>query len=157
VPFRLYLLQRRAHLSVARQKLKQNILRSVSIINSTSNKEAPPQQCKESIIVCARDKGDKTDSSNYWGISLLSTAYTMLSNILLSRLTLNVYKIIRHYQSGLQHNTSTTVRYSAFTQYLRKNRNKVQQYISYLYTSRKPIIQLGENFCVIFPLSLVHP
>ena len=32
-------------------------------------------------------KGDKTDCSNYTGVSLLPTTYRILSNILLSRLT----------------------------------------------------------------------
>jgi hypothetical protein len=42
---------------------------------------------KESIIVTIYKKGNKTDHSNYRGISLLSTTYKILSNILLSRLT----------------------------------------------------------------------
>ena len=39
-------------------------------------------------------KDDKTDFSNYKGISLLSITYKMLSNILLSKLTPNAEEII---------------------------------------------------------------
>jgi len=46
-----------------------------------------PEEWKESVIVPTYKKGDKTDCSNYTGISLLSTTYRILSNILLSRLT----------------------------------------------------------------------
>jgi hypothetical protein len=56
------------------------------LINSVWNKEELPDQWKESIIVPVRKKGDKTDCNNYPGISLLSTSYTILLNILLSRL-----------------------------------------------------------------------
>jgi hypothetical protein len=56
-------------------------------INSIWNKEEFPQRWKESIIVPIHKKVDKTDCSNYRGISLLSTTYKILSNILLSRLT----------------------------------------------------------------------
>jgi hypothetical protein len=37
---------------------------------------------------------DKNDCSDYWGISLLSTAYVTLSDILLSRLTPKGEKIL---------------------------------------------------------------
>jgi hypothetical protein len=50
------------------------------------NKEDLPHQWKESIVVTIYKKGDKTDCSNYRGISLLTTSYKILSNILLSRL-----------------------------------------------------------------------
>jgi hypothetical protein len=49
--------------------------------NSIWNKEKLPDQWKESTVVSVH-KGDKTDCSNYLGISLLSTSYKMLSNIL---------------------------------------------------------------------------
>jgi hypothetical protein len=55
------------------------------LINSVGNKEELPDQWKESVIVPVHKKGDKTDCNNYRGISLLSTLYEILSNILLSR------------------------------------------------------------------------
>ena len=51
------------------------------------NKEELPQEWKESIIVPINKKGDRMDCNNYRGISLLSTSYKILSNILLSRMT----------------------------------------------------------------------
>jgi hypothetical protein len=45
------------------------------------------QQWKDSIIVPIHKKADKTDYNNYRRISFLSTAYKILSNILLARLT----------------------------------------------------------------------
>jgi hypothetical protein len=38
------------------------------------NKEELPHQSKESIVLSIHKKGDKTDSSNYRGISFLSTS-----------------------------------------------------------------------------------
>jgi hypothetical protein len=54
------------------------------------NKEKLPDQWKESLIVPVHKKGDKTDCSNYRGLSLLSTSNKILSNILLSRLSPNI-------------------------------------------------------------------
>jgi hypothetical protein len=64
------------------------------LINSIWNKEELPAHWKESIITPVHKKGDKTDCSNYRGISLLSTAYKILSNILFSRLSPYIDKII---------------------------------------------------------------
>jgi sorting nexin-29 len=71
------------------------------------NKEELPQQWKESIIVPINKKGDKTDCNNYRGISDLSTAYKILSNILLAMLTPYVNEIIGDHQCGFRHNRST--------------------------------------------------
>jgi hypothetical protein len=52
------------------------------LINSVWNKEKLPDQWKESIIVPIHKKCDKTDCNNYRRISLLSTSYKIVSNIL---------------------------------------------------------------------------
>jgi hypothetical protein len=72
------------------------------------NKEELPHQWKESIFVPVHKKGDKTDCSNYRGISLLPTSYKMLSNILLSRLIPYTDEIIGNHQRGFRCNRSTT-------------------------------------------------
>jgi hypothetical protein len=64
------------------------------LINSVWNKEKLPDQWKASITVPIHKKGDKADCNNYHGISLLSTSYNILSNILLSRLSPYIDEII---------------------------------------------------------------
>jgi hypothetical protein len=56
------------------------------LICSMWYKEELPQQWKEYTIIIIQ-KVDKIDCNNYIGISLLSAAYKILSNILLARLT----------------------------------------------------------------------
>jgi hypothetical protein len=66
----------------------------------------------------------------------------------LSRFTLFADEIFGDHQYGFQQNRSKTCQtdiYSAFIKYLRKNGNTMRQFISYLWTSRKPMIQLGES------------
>jgi len=70
------------------------------LINSIWNKEKLPEEWKELIIVPLYKKGDKTDCSNYRGISLLSTIYKILSNILLSRLTPYTGEITGNHQGA---------------------------------------------------------
>jgi hypothetical protein len=84
------------------------------------NKEELPQQWKESIIVPIFMKGDNTDCHNYQGISLLSTACKILSNILLARLTPYVNEIIGDHQCGFRRNTSTTDQIFHISQILEK-------------------------------------
>jgi len=47
------------------------------------------------------------DCNNYRGISLLSTSYEILSNILLSRMAPYANEIIGEYQCGFRKNSST--------------------------------------------------
>jgi hypothetical protein len=77
------------------------------LIRSIKNKEELPQQWKGSIIIPIYKKGDKTDCHNHRGISLLSTAYNVLSNILLARLTPYVNDVIGDHQCGFCCNRST--------------------------------------------------
>jgi hypothetical protein len=71
------------------------------------NKELP-HQWKESTLVSIHEKCNKTDCSNYQGITLLSTSYKILSNILFARLTPYADEITGDHKSGFQCNRSMT-------------------------------------------------
>jgi hypothetical protein len=73
----------------------------------------------------------QTDCSNYRGISLLSTSYTILFNNLPSRLSPCVDKITGDHQCGFRHNRSTTGQISFIHQTLEKKGSTTRQYISY--------------------------
>jgi hypothetical protein len=90
------------------------------LIHSIWNKEELSQQWKESVIVPAYKKGDNTDCNSYQGISLVSTAYTILSNILLARLTPYVNESIGNHQCGFHCNRSTTIQIFYIRQILEK-------------------------------------
>ena len=70
------------------------------LIISIWNKDELPEEWKELIIVPVYKKDDKTDGSRYRGISLLSSTYKIVSNILLSRLTLYAEEILGDHQCG---------------------------------------------------------
>jgi len=63
-----------------------------------------PQQWMEFVVPIYK-KDHKIDSSNYRGISLLPSTYKILSNILLTRLTPYIDKIIVDHQCGFQCNS----------------------------------------------------
>jgi hypothetical protein len=90
------------------------------LINSIWNKEKLPDQWKESIIIPVHKRGDKTECSNYRGISLLLTSYKILSNILLSRLSPYVDVVIGDHQCGFRRNRSTTDQIFCIRQILEK-------------------------------------
>jgi len=66
---------------------------NLTLINSIWSKEKLPEEWKELIIV-------PVISSNYRGISLLSTTYKILCNILLSILTTYAKGIIGDHNCG---------------------------------------------------------
>ena len=90
------------------------------LIISIWNTEELPEEWNESIIVAMYKKDDKTDCSNYRGISLLPTTYKILSNILLSRLTPYAAEIIGDHQCGFRRNMSTTDHIFCIRQILEK-------------------------------------
>jgi hypothetical protein len=138
-------------------KVGGEILRSEKnkLTRSVWNKEELPQKWKESITVPIHKKGGKTDFNNYRGISLLSPAYKMLSNILLARLTPYVNEIVEEYHCGFRRNRSTTYQIFYIRQLLEENGSTMEQCISYLLTSRKPMTQLKGKFFTIMCLNLV--
>jgi hypothetical protein len=74
---------------------------------------------EECIIVLIYKKGDKTDCNNY-RISLLSTAYKILCNILLARLTPYVSEIIGDHHCVFLCNRSITDKMPCILQILEK-------------------------------------
>jgi hypothetical protein len=95
-------------------------MRIHKLIQLIWDKEEMPQQWKESIIIPVHKKGDKTECGNYRGISLLSTSYKILSNILLARLTPYANEIIGDHQCGFRRNRSTIDQIFCIRQILEK-------------------------------------
>jgi len=102
-------------------------------------------------------KGDQTNCCNCGSTSLLPTTYTILSNILLSRLIPYAEEIIGGHQRGFRSNRSTTDHVFCIRQIIEKKIGKQRSSESALYTSRKLLSQLGGRSCIIFLLSLVSP
>jgi hypothetical protein len=92
------------------------------LIYSVWNKEELPDYWKESIIVPVSIKEDKTDCSNYCGISVLSTSYKILLNILLSGLSPYIDEITGDHQCGFRCSRSTTDQIFCICQILEKKR-----------------------------------
>ena len=92
-----------------------------------------PEEWRESITVLVYKMGDKTECGNFGGISLLSTVYKILSNILLSSLTPYAEEIIGDHQCGFRRNRSTTDHIMCIRQILAKmgNDKAVHQLFTY--------------------------
>jgi sorting nexin-29 len=79
-----------------------------------------PDEWKESITVPIYTKGNKTDCNNYRDISLLSTTFKVLSNILLSRLIPYAEEVIGNHQCGFRRKKSTADHIFCICQILEK-------------------------------------
>jgi len=83
-------------------------------------KEELPDEWKMLIIVPIYKAGDKTNCSNYRGISIFSTTYTILSSILLSNLTPCEEELLRNIRVDFDATNQLLIIYSAFVKYLKK-------------------------------------
>jgi hypothetical protein len=100
-------------------------------------------------------KGDKTDCNNCRGISLLPTAYKILSNIFFfARLTPYVNEIIGEHQCEFRCNRSTMDQIFYIQQILKK-KWEYNGTVHQLQTSKKLMTQLREKFFTVFCLNLV--
>jgi len=79
-----------------------------TIIKDIWQKEKMPTEWNVSIICPIHKKGDIMECSNYRGVSLLNTAYKILSNILFARISPFAENIIGNNQCGFRKNRSTT-------------------------------------------------
>jgi len=98
------------------------------LIISIWNKEELPEEWMESIIVLIYKKGDKTDCTNYRGISLLPIRQNSLPIILRPRLIPYAGgKLLGIISVDSDATGQLLITYSAFVKFLRKNGNKMQQ------------------------------
>jgi hypothetical protein len=59
-------------------------------------------------------------------------------------------KLLGIFGVGFDITDQLLIRFFAFIRYWRKNGSKMGQYISQSWSSRKPMIELGRKYCVIF-------
>ena len=111
-----------------------------------------PEEWKESSFVPVYKKGDKTDCSNYGGISVLSTTYKILSNILRSRLTPYAEENTGGHQRGFRRNRSTADRIFCIHQVLEKKMG-----LHWSSPSAVNRLQLEGRSRIIFSLNFVSP
>jgi sorting nexin-29 len=114
-------------------------------------------QWKEPISVPVHKKGDKTDCNNCQGISLLTTSYKILSNVLLSRLRSYIDEIIGDHQCGFRRNRSTTDKIFCIRQILEKiweyNKRVRQQFID----CKKAYDSVWREVLYGIPIEFVEP
>jgi hypothetical protein len=115
------------------------------------NKEELLHLWKESIVLPIHNKGDKTECSNYRGISLLPTSH----KILLSMIMPYADEIIGDHQCGFRRNRSTTDQIFYIRQMLEKkweNNGTVSQLLIDFKNAYD-----SEKYYTIFSLSLEYP
>ena len=78
------------------------------LIKQIWKNENMPQEWSQGEIIPLYKKGDRQKVENYRGISLLSNAYKILSNILNNRLKRAIHGKIGNYQCGFTDGSSTT-------------------------------------------------
>jgi sorting nexin-29 len=84
--------------------------------------EEMPIEWEEGTICPIHKKRDQLECGNYRGITLLSTAYKIFSNILFERLEPYVNNILGNYQCGFRKGKSTVDQIHSLRQILEKTR-----------------------------------
>jgi hypothetical protein len=121
------------------------------------NKEELLHQWNQPTVIPIYKRSDENECSNYCSISLPSTSYKIISNILLFRLTPYADEITGDHQCVFQHNRSTNDQIFYIWLILEKNGSIMVQYIIYSEISRKPMIQSGGKYYTMISLSSEHP
>jgi len=93
-----------------------------TIMKDIWQKEKMPAEWNVSIICPVHKKGDIMECSNYRGVSLLNTAYKILSNALFGRISPFAENIIGNYQCGFRKNRSPTNQIFTLRQILEKTK-----------------------------------
>jgi hypothetical protein len=118
---------------------------------------AAPRANSASYVLYSLTQISKPSCSNFRSISLLSTSYRILSNILLARLTPYAEEIIGDHQCGYRLNRSMTIQIFYIRQILEKkwefNGTVLQLYIDF----NKAYIQLEGKYYTILSMSLEYP
>lgn len=82
--------------------------RIYQLIKNIWTEEKMPREWETGEIVTIHKKGDQQICSNYRGLTMLNTAYKILSSIIQSRLTKETGQILGQYQCGFTKGRSTT-------------------------------------------------
>jgi len=127
------------------------------LIISIWKKEELPEKWKESIIVPSYKKGDKRDCNNYRGISLLSTTYKIVSNILLLRLIPYAEDVTGDHQRGFRRHRSTTNHIFCIRQILEKKWEYNEAVHQLFIDFKKTYDSVRRKSCITLSLILGSP
>jgi hypothetical protein len=103
----------------------------------TNSRGSIPEDSLDQLLPQCHKKGDTTDRNNYRGTSLSSTAYKILSNILLARLTPYDSEVIGDYQCGFLRKRSTTDQIFYIRQIPEKKKREYNGTVHQLFTEFK--------------------
>jgi hypothetical protein len=113
----------------------------------------------EGVIVPINKKGDKTDYSNYRGLSLMSVTWIVLITILLSRFTSYEENVIGDYHCGFRRNRWTIdhIFYIPLNTWEKMGIKWGSASAIYRLKESLCTVQLGGRSCIMLWLNLVSP
>jgi len=90
------------------------------LVREVWRQETLPLEWRSAIICLIYKKGDRLECRNYRGISLLCTAYKILSKIIFNRMVPYAERVLGEYQGGFRHGRSTVDQIFTIRQILEK-------------------------------------